>query len=131
MSNNRYGTRRFVHGVIARWPGGAAVIQSYSLKTSLAINDKIDDEKGRPLEELFDVEVSEASVEAGIPEGMTEPLVGELVTLTIANNTNSGTTTKAFVCISKDRPEKQSQYLKMNFTLRNMEYVDYTVSSSE
>jgi hypothetical protein len=121
---DRYGETRYQRNVTARWAGNAARILEWTPRSSLAIEEEMTDENGRPVEETFDVEVMEATAVLGCPVDFTEPEVGSLVVITVATGV-----TKSFVCISKEKPEKAGSYVRMSVTLRNKQYVDYTVST--
>lgn len=122
---DRYGEIRYQRNVIARWPGNAARLLEWTPRNSLAIDEEMTDENGRPIEETFDVDVEEATAVLGLPAGFTEPDVGTLITIT-----KEGATTKSYVVISKERPEKAGGYVRMSVTLRNKQYVDYTVATN-
>jgi hypothetical protein len=125
---DRYGTTRYLRNVIARWPGStAARLLEWTPRTSLAIDDEITNEDGQPIEETFDVTVEEATAVLAVPAtGFTTPEVGNLITITL-----SGVTTKSYVVLSVERPERAGEYLRLSVTLRSKQYVDYTVASND
>lgn len=122
---NAYGITRYQRNVYARYPGGAAKIIEWTPKNTPIIDEEITDENGLPIEETIAGEIEEATAVLGCPVGFVEPIVGELVTIT-----KSAGVTKSYICISKERPERAGQYMKMSITLRAKNTVDYTTAVS-
>jgi hypothetical protein len=124
----KFGTTRYIRNVIARWPGNAARLLEWTPKNSFAIAEETTDEDGRPIEQVFDVDVEEATAVLGVPEGFVEPELGSLITITKSGSGGSAVT-KAYVLKAKERPEKAGAYLKFSCTLENKEYVDYATNN--
>ena len=124
---NLFGEIRYKRNVYVRWPGGAARITSWARKNSAPIDEEMINEDGLPIEEVLSGNTEEVTVEFGVPVGMAETAVGDLLTFVIEPaDGEDAAITKDYVIISQDIPQVAGAYVKASFTIRHKQGIDYS-----